>query len=56
MPTREYQPGDDIALHHWNVTANAWIFPHVRQYIEDREISAWFLLDLQSIHGLWRRR
>jgi uncharacterized protein (DUF58 family) len=42
---REYQPGDDIRYIDWNVTARTDI-PHVRQYIEDREISAWFLLDL----------
>ncbi len=42
---REYQPFDDIRHIDWNVTArmNA---PHVRQYVEDREITAWFLLDL----------
>ena len=42
---REYQPGDDVREIDWNVTArmNA---PYVRQYIEDREITAWFLLDL----------
>ncbi len=42
---REYQPEDDIRYIDWNVTArlNA---PHVRQYVEDREVTAWFLLDL----------
>ena len=42
---REYQFGDDIRHIDWNVTArlNA---PYVRQYTEDREITAWFLLDL----------
>ena len=42
---REYQPEDDIRYMDWNVTArmNA---PYVRQYMEDREITAWFLLDL----------
>ena len=42
---REYQMEDDIRSIEWNVTArmNA---PYVRQYIEDREITAWFLLDL----------
>lgn len=42
---REYQPEDDIRYIDWNVTArlNA---PYVRQYVEDREITAWFLLDL----------
>ena len=29
----------------WNVTARTTI-PHVREYHEDREITAWFLLDL----------
>jgi len=44
---REYQPQDDIRYMDWNVTArmNA---PHVRQYLEDREISAWLLLDLSA--------
>lgn len=42
---REYQPGDDIRYMDWNVTARM-ATPYVRQYIEDREISAWFLLDL----------
>ena len=42
---REYQPGDDVRYIDWNVTArmNA---PYIRQYSEDREITAWFLLDL----------
>jgi uncharacterized protein (DUF58 family) len=42
---REYQLGDDVRYIDWNVTArmNA---PYVRQYVEDREITAWFLLDL----------
>jgi uncharacterized protein (DUF58 family) len=42
---REYLPEDDIRYMDWNVTArmNA---PYVRQYHEDREITAWFLLDL----------
>jgi uncharacterized protein (DUF58 family) len=42
---REYQPGDDIRYIDWNVTARM-NFPYVRQYVEDREITAWFLLDL----------
>jgi uncharacterized protein (DUF58 family) len=42
---REYQPGDDIRYIDWNVTARMNL-PYVRQYVEDREISAWFLLDL----------
>lgn len=42
---REYQPEDDIRYIDWNVTARMDT-PYVRQYVEDREINAWFLLDL----------
>lgn len=42
---REYHPGDDVRYIDWNVTARM-LTPYVRQYVEDREITAWFLLDL----------
>ncbi len=42
---REYQAEDDIRYIDWNVTARMEV-PYVRQYVEDREITAWFLLDL----------
>jgi uncharacterized protein (DUF58 family) len=42
---REYQPEDDIRYIDWNVTARMNT-PYVRQYVEDREITAWFLLDI----------
>jgi uncharacterized protein (DUF58 family) len=42
---REYQPGDDVRSMDWNVTARLDT-PYIRQYTEDREITAWFLLDL----------
>ena len=42
---REYQPEDDIRYIDWNVTARMDT-PYVRKYTEDREITAWFLLDL----------
>ena len=42
---REYQPEDDIRYIDWNVTARLDT-PYVRQYVEDRELTAWFLLDL----------
>ena len=45
MDLREYQPGDDVRSIDWNVTARMDT-PYVREYVEDREISAWFLLDL----------
>ena len=47
---REYQPHDDVRHIDWNVTARLNT-PHVRVFTEDREMSAWFLLDLSpSIH------
>src|SRR6476620_10737271 len=42
---REYQAEDDVRYIDWNVTARMNT-PYVRQYTEDREITAWFLLDL----------
>src|SRR5689334_5086179 len=42
---REYQPEDDVRYIDWNVTARM-DSPYVRKYVEDREITAWFLLDL----------
>jgi uncharacterized protein (DUF58 family) len=42
---REYQYGDDVRYIDRNVTARMDT-PYVREYVEDREITAWFLLDL----------
>jgi uncharacterized protein (DUF58 family) len=42
---REYQVHDDVRHIDWNVTARTQI-PHVRIYNEDRDLTAWFLLDL----------
>jgi uncharacterized protein (DUF58 family) len=42
---REYQIGDDVRSIDWNVTARMGT-PYVRQFLEDREITAWFLVDL----------
>jgi uncharacterized protein (DUF58 family) len=47
---REYQPQDDIRHIDWNVTARL-NSPYVRQYVEEREITAWFLLDLSPSMG-----
>jgi len=44
---REYQHADDVRHIDWNVTARLQV-PHVRQYTEDRELSAWFLIDLSG--------
>ncbi|MES3002291.1 MAG: DUF58 domain-containing protein [Pseudomonadota bacterium] len=42
---REYQHHDDVRHIDWNVTARLQI-PHVRVFTEDREMAAWFLVDL----------
>lgn len=42
---REYQYHDDVRYIDWNVTARLGT-PYVRVYNEDREVTAWFLLDL----------
>jgi uncharacterized protein (DUF58 family) len=42
---REYQLHDDARHIDWNVTARMNT-PYVREHHEDREITAWFLLDL----------
>lgn len=50
---REYQPNDDVRYIDWNVTARLQT-PYVRQYHEDRELSALFVVDLSpSIEVSW---
>jgi uncharacterized protein (DUF58 family) len=44
---RLYQHGDDVRHIDWNVTARLGE-PHVRQFTEDRDLNAWFLLDLSG--------
>jgi uncharacterized protein (DUF58 family) len=44
---RVYQHGDDVRHIDWNVTARL-LETHVRQFTEDRELTAWFLLDLSG--------
>lgn len=51
---RDYQPDDDVRRIDWNVTARM-SSPFVRQYEEDRDVTAWFLVDrslsMQFGHG-----
>jgi uncharacterized protein (DUF58 family) len=47
---REYQPGDDLRHVDWNVTARM-DSPYVREYVEDREVTAWLLLDRSPSMG-----
>ena len=44
---REYQHHDDVRHIDWNVTARLQT-PYVRQFTEDREVAAWFLIDLSG--------
>jgi len=44
---REYQLHDDARYIDWNATARLQT-PHVREFNEDRQIDAWFLLDLSG--------
>ncbi|MEM7094219.1 MAG: DUF58 domain-containing protein [Actinomycetota bacterium] len=41
---REYQPHDDVRNIDWNVTARM-DSPFVREYVADRELTAWLLVD-----------
>ena len=50
MDLREYEPGDDVRHIDWNVTARMDT-PFVRQYAEDRELTAWLLLDRSRSMG-----
>ena len=53
---REYQPGDEVRRIDWNVTARSGGPLFVRQYREEREITAWVILDgASSMHFGTRR-
>jgi uncharacterized protein (DUF58 family) len=44
---REYQHLDDVRHIDWNVTARTGV-PHVRLFNEDRDLTAWFLVDTSA--------
>ncbi|RKY04773.1 DUF58 domain-containing protein [Candidatus Poribacteria bacterium] len=44
---REYEPGDEFRLIDWNVTARRG-FPHVKRFVEERELSLIITLDLSG--------
>ena len=52
---REYQYHDDVRHIDWNVTARLGT-PYVREYHEDREVTAWFLLDVTASMDFGSRR
>jgi len=47
---REYMPGDDIRTIDWNVTARTGK-PYVKRYVEERELTVIFLVDLSASGG-----
>jgi uncharacterized protein (DUF58 family) len=47
---REYEPGDDVRYIDWNVTARM-DSPFVRTFLEERELTAWLLLDRSPSMG-----
>jgi uncharacterized protein (DUF58 family) len=44
---REYTPGDDIRTIDWNVTARTGR-PHIKRYVEEREMTVVFAVDLSA--------
>jgi len=44
---REYQIGDDVRTLDWNVTARSGV-PHVKQFVEERDLSVLVMLDASS--------
>jgi uncharacterized protein (DUF58 family) len=46
---REYVPGDDIRSIDWNVTARTG-WPHVKKFIEEREMTVMLLVDVSASH------
>ena len=44
---RQYQPGDDVRLIDWNVTARMNV-PYVKQYIEERELTVLIAVDVSA--------
>lgn len=52
---REYQPGDEVRRIDWNVTARSGKI-HVRQYREEREVTAWLVVDLTASMNFGTRR
>ena len=44
---RQYEPGDDVRMIDWNVTARMGL-PYVKQYIEERELTVLIAVDVSA--------
>jgi uncharacterized protein (DUF58 family) len=44
---RQYEPGDDVRLIDWNVTARMGA-PYIKKYIEERELTVMLVVDLSA--------
>jgi uncharacterized protein (DUF58 family) len=44
---RAYEPGDDVRLLDWNVTARQGR-PYVRRYVEERALTLWLIVDVSA--------
>ena len=47
---REYQPGDDVRIVDWNVTARMGT-PYVKKFVEERELTVYLLVDASASEG-----
>jgi len=44
---RQYEPGDDVRLIDWNVTARMGT-PYIKKYIEERELTVMLVVDVSA--------
>jgi len=44
---REYQPGDDVRIIDWNVTARMGT-PYVKKFVEERELTVFLVVDISA--------
>lgn len=51
---REYAPGDDVRTIDWNVTARTGV-PHVKKFVEERDLTVLLVLDLSASQGFGSR-
>src|SRR6266852_5799855 len=52
---REYQPGDDVRMVDWNVTARMG-HPFIKRFVEERELTVVLLVDSSGSQGFGSRR